>query len=227
MKILMSWSSGKDSAFTLHTLNQQHPGAVGALLTTLNEAYGRVAMHGVRASVLEAQAEAAGLPLWQVPLPDACTNEVYEARMRDACARAVAEGFTHVAFGDLYLEDIRRYREERLAGTGLTPLFPLWGIPTRELAGRMLDAGLTATISVVDTRVLPAEFAGRAFDATLLADLPVGVDPCAENGEFHTCVHGGPMFRHPLTVMAGERVDRLPFVFRDIALVESSAGRPA
>jgi uncharacterized protein (TIGR00290 family) len=221
VKILMSWSSGKDSAFTLHTLNREHPGAVGALLTTLNEAYGRVAMHGVRASVLEAQADAAGLPLWQVPLPDECTNEVYDARMRDACARAVAEGFTHVAFGDLYLEDIRRYREERLAGSGLTPLFPLWGIPTRELAGQMLEAGLKATISVVDTRVLPAEFAGRAFDEALLADLPAGVDPCAENGEFHTCVHDGPMFRHPLVVTVGERVDRLPFVFRDIALTEA------
>jgi len=221
VKILMSWSSGKDSAFTLHTLNREHPGAVGALLTTLNEAYGRVAMHGVRASVLEAQADAAGLPLWQMPLPDQCTNEVYDARMRDACARAVAEGFTHVAFGDLYLEDIRRYREERLAGSGLTPLFPLWGIPTRELAGQMLEAGLKATISVVDTRVLPAEFAGRAFDEALLADLPAGVDPCAENGEFHTCVHDGPMFRHPLVVTVGERVDRLPFVFRDIALTEA------
>lgn len=221
MKILMSWSSGKDSAFTLHTLNRAHPGAVGALLTTLNEAYGRVAMHGVRSSVLEAQADAAGLPLWQFPLPDQCTNEVYDSRMRDACARAVAEGFTHVAFGDLYLEDIRRYREERLAGSGLTPLFPLWGIPTRELAGQMLDAGLKATISVVDTRVLPAEFAGRAFDEALLADLPAGVDPCAENGEFHTCVHDGPMFRHPLVVTVGERVDRLPFVFRDIALTET------
>ncbi len=221
MKILMSWSSGKDSAFTLHTLNRKHPGAVAALLTTLNEAYGRVAMHGVRSSVLEAQADAAGLPLWQVPLPDACTNEIYETRMREACARAVAEGFTHVAFGDLYLEDIRRYREERLAGTDLAPLFPLWGLPTRELAGRMLDAGLKATISVVDTRVLPAEFAGRAFDEALLADLPAGVDPCAENGEFHTCVHDGPMFRRPLAVTVGERVDRLPFVFRDIALTET------
>ena len=219
----MSWSSGKDSAFTLHTLNQQHPGAVGALLTTLNEAHERVAMHGVRSSVLEAQADAAGLPLWQVPLPDQCTNEIYDARMRDACARAVAEGFTHVAFGDLYLEDIRRYREERLAGSGLTPLFPLWGIPTRELAGQMLEAGLKATISVVDTRVLPAEFAGRAFDEALLADLPAGVDPCAENGEFHTCVHAGPMFRRPLAVTVGERVDRLPFVFRDIALAEPQA----
>lgn len=218
MKILMSWSSGKDSAWALHTLQGQHPGAVAALLTTYNEAFDRVAMHGVRRSVLEAQAAAAELPLWQVPIPDQCTNAMYEARMREACDRAVAEGFTHVAFGDLFLEDIRRYREERLEGTGLAPLFPLWGIPTRELSGRMIAGGLHATISVVDTRVLPAEFAGRSFDAALLAELPPGVDPCAENGEFHTCATAGPMFRHPLHVSVGERVDRPPFVFRDILL---------
>ncbi len=223
MKVLMSWSSGKDSAWTLHTLNQQHPGAVAALLTTYNEAADRVAMHGVRRSVLESQAEAAGLPLWQVPLPEQCTNEIYDARMGETCARAVADGFTHVAFGDLYLADIRQYREERLAGSGLTPLFPLWELPTRELAQRMIDGGLHATLSVVDTRVLPAEFAGRAFDAGFLRDLPAGVDPCAENGEFHTCVTAGPMFRHTLSVTVGERVDRPPFVFRDIVLAGASA----
>lgn len=218
MKILMSWSSGKDSAWTLHTLNQQHPGAVAALLTTYNDAFDRVAMHGVRRAVLEAQADAAGLPLWQVPIPDQCTNEIYDARMRETCARAVAEGFTHVAFGDLFLEDIRRYREDRLSGSGLTPIFPLWGIPTPDLARQMIAGGLQATISVVDTRVLPAEFAGRSFDDALLRDLPAGVDPCAENGEFHSCVTAGPMFRHPLAVTVGERVDRTPFVFRDIVL---------
>lgn len=219
----MSWSSGKDSAWTLHTLNRQHPGVVAALLTTYNEAFDRVAMHGVRRSVLEAQAAAAGLPLWQVPIPDQCTNENYDARMRETCARAVADGFTHVAFGDLYLEDIRRYREERLAGSGLTPLFPLWKIPTHDLARQMIDGGLRATISVVDTRVLPAEFAGRSFDDALLRDLPAGVDPCAENGEFHSCVTAGPMFRQPLAVTVGERVDRLPFVFRDITLTGADA----
>lgn len=218
MKILMSWSSGKDSAWTLHALNQQHPGAVAALLTTYNDAVDRVAMHGVRRTVLEAQAAAADLPLWQVPIPEQCTNEIYDARMRETCARAVADGFTHVAFGDLFLEDIRRYREERLAGSGLTPLFPLWGIPTPELARQMIAGGLQATISVVDTRVLPAEFAGRSFDDALLRDLPADVDPCAENGEFHSCVTAGPMFRQPLAVTVGERVDRPPFVFRDIIL---------
>jgi uncharacterized protein (TIGR00290 family) len=223
VKILMSWSSGKDSAWSLHTLNQQHPGAVAALLTTYNDAVDRVAMHGVRRTVLEAQAAAADLPLWQVPIPEQCTNEIYDARMRETCARAMADGFTHVAFGDLFLEDIRRYREERLAGSGLTPLFPLWGIPTPELARQMIAGGLQATISVVDTRVLPAEFAGRSFDDALLRDLPAGVDPCAENGEFHSCVTAGPMFRQPLAVTVGEHVDRPPFVFRDITLTGADA----
>lgn len=223
MKILLSWSSGKDSAWTLHTLRREHPDAVAALLTTYNDAYDRVAMHGVRRSVLEAQAEAAGLPLWQVPIPDQCTNEIYDQRMGETCRRAVAEGFTHVAFGDLYLDDIRRYREERLAGSGLTPLFPLWQQPTRDLAARMIDGGLEARIAVVDTRVLPESFAGRAFDRALLADLPASVDPCAENGEFHTCVIAGPMFRHTLDVEVGVPEVRSPFVFRDIVLREPRA----
>src|ERR671918_511487 len=140
MKILLSWSSGKDSAWALHVLNKTHPGTVAALLTTINEAADRVAMHGVRRELLEAQASAAGLPLWPVPLPHPCANEIYEQRMRDACARAVADGFTHVAFGDLFLEDVRRYREDRLAGTGLAPLFPVWGTPTRDLAHEMIDS---------------------------------------------------------------------------------------
>ena len=216
MKILLSWSSGKDSAWALHLLNQQHPGGVAALLTTINEAYDRVAMHGVRASLLQAQADAAGLSLWRVPIPNQCTNEKYEASMRDACARAVAEGFTHVAFGDLFLEDIRRYRVERLEGTGLTPLFPVWQIPTPDLARTMIASGLRARLAVVDTRVLDASFAGRDFDASLLADLPPTVDPCGENGEFHTCVYAGPMFRNPIEVEVGEIVRREPFVFRDI-----------
>ena len=222
MKILLSWSSGKDSAWALHLLNQQHPGAVQALLTTLNEAYGRVAMHGVREALLQKQAEAAGLPLWKVPLPDKCVNEVYEAKMRDACARAVAEGFTHVAFGDLFLEDIRQYRIDKLAGTGLEPLFPVWQIPTPELARTMIASGLRARLSVVDTRKLDASFAGRDFDASLLADLPASVDPCGENGEFHSCVYAGPMFRAPIAVEVGEGVRRDPFVFRDIVFRETA-----
>jgi uncharacterized protein (TIGR00290 family) len=216
MKILLSWSSGKDSAWTLHTLNQTHPGKVAALLTTVNSAADRVAMHGVRRELLEAQAGAAGLPLWQVPIPHPCSNEVYEARMCDACARAVAEGFTHVAFGDLFLQDVRRYREDRLAGTGLTPLFPIWDIPTPALAREIIAAGVRTKLSVVDTRKLDPSFAGREFDAMLLHDLPPGIDPCGENGEFHTFVYGGPMFAHPLSIELGETVVRDPFVFVDL-----------
>jgi len=216
MKILLSWSSGKDSAWALHLLDRIHPGAVAALLTTVNEAVDRVAMHAVRRAVLEAQAAAAGLPLRVVPIPHPCPNEVYEARMRDAVAAAVADGFTHVAFGDLFLEDVRRYREERLAGSGLEPLFPVWGIPTAALAAQMLEAGLRARVACVDTRVLDASFAGREWNQALVDELPAGVDPCGENGEFHTCVYDGPMFRTPLALDCGERVSRDPFVWCDL-----------
>ncbi len=217
MKILLSWSSGKDSAWALHVLNQQHPGAVAALLTTLNESVDRVAMHGVRREVLEAQATSVRLPLWQVPLPHPCSNDVYEARMREAMRRAVEEQFTHVAFGDLFLQDVRRYREDRLSGTGLDPLFPIWGVPTTQLAGGMIEAGLRARIACVDTRVLSASFVAREFDDELLRDLPADVDPCGENGEFHTCVYAGPLFRETLVLEAGETVTRDPFVWRDLA----------
>jgi uncharacterized protein (TIGR00290 family) len=225
MKILLSWSSGKDSAWALHLLNQEHPGAVGALLTTMNAGVDRVAMHGVRRDVLEAQAAAAGLPLWTVPLPDPCSNEVYEARMREAVARALVEGFTHVAFGDLFLEDVRRYREERLAGSGLEPLFPVWGIPTSGLAEQMIADGLRARLACVDTRVLPASFVGREFDRELLTDFPAGTDPCGENGEFHTCVYAGPMFQRPLTLKSGETVERDVFVWTELVCREA-AGSP-
>jgi uncharacterized protein (TIGR00290 family) len=218
MKILLSWSSGKDSAWALYMLNVQYPGKVRALLTTVNEAVDRVAMHAVRRDVLEAQARAAGLPLIIVPIPHPCPNEVYEARMRAAVADAVAAGFTHVAFGDLFLQDVRRYRVERLAGTGLEPLFPVWGIPTDRLADDMLRTGLRARVACVDTRVLDASFVGREFDRRLLEDLPSGVDPCGENGEFHTCVYAGPMFQEPLTLEPGEVVTREPFVWRDLQL---------
>ena len=218
MKILLSWSSGKDSAWALHVLNQTHPGAVAGLLTTVNEAVDRVAMHAVRRDVLEAQAAAAGLPLTVVPIPHPCSNEEYEARMGRAVGAAVAEGFTHVAFGDLFLEDVRKYREERLAGSGLDPLFPVWGIPTSQLAEEMLRAGLRARLACVDTRVLDASFIGREFDRTLLANLPARIDPCGENGEFHSCVYDGPMFHHPLALTLGETVTREPFVWRDLQL---------
>ena len=217
MKILVSWSSGKDSAWMLHTLQQQHPGAVAGLLTTLNEAFDRVAMHAVRRSLLEAQADAAGLPLYQVNLPWPCSNAEYEQRMGDAVKQFLAEGFTHVAFGDLFLDDVRRYREDRLAGTGLTPLFPLWKtMPTDALAEQMIAGGLEATLTCVDPRKLPASFAGRAFDRSLLADLPPTVDPCGENGEFHSFVWNGPMFSRPLAVRVGEIVERDGFTFADL-----------
>jgi uncharacterized protein (TIGR00290 family) len=216
MKILLSWSSGKDSAWALHVLNQTHPGAVAALLTTINEEVDRVAMHAVRRDVLEAQAAAAGLPLRVILISNPCPNEVYDRQMRLAVDSAVRDGFTHVAFGDLFLEDVRRYREERLAGTGLEPLFPLWGIPTPQLAEQMIDAGLRARLACVDTRKLDPTFAGREFDRALLRDLPGGIDPCGENGEFHTCVYAGPMFTSPFRLDTGETVTREPFVWRDL-----------
>jgi uncharacterized protein (TIGR00290 family) len=222
MKILMSWSSGKDSAWTLHTLRQDGV-HVGGLLTSLNEAAGRVSMHGVREDILRAQADAAGLPLFTIPLPWPCTNEIYEARLRAAVDRAVAEGFTHVAFGDLFLEDVRKYREDRLAGTGLTPLFPLWGIPTARLARDMIAGGIQARISTLDPRVMPRELIGAAFDEALLAALPASVDPCAERGEFHTCVTAGPMFSTPLNVECGEVVEREGFVYGDLLLERDTA----
>jgi uncharacterized protein (TIGR00290 family) len=218
MKILLSWSSGKDSAWTLHVLQRDHPGAVAALLTTVNERVDRVAMHAVRRDVLDAQARAAGLPVRVVPIPHACSNEVYEARMGAAVAQAVADGFTHVAFGDLFLEDVRRYREARLAGSGLAPLFPLWGLPTRTLASQMIAGGLRARLTCVDTRVLHAAFVGRTFDHDLLRDLPESVDPCGEKGEFHTCAIAGPMFSHDLAVETGERRSLAPFVWADLTL---------
>jgi uncharacterized protein (TIGR00290 family) len=225
VKILLSWSSGKDSAWALHVLQREQPGAVHGLLTTLNDAVDRVAMHGVRRAVLQAQAAATGLPLRTVRIPDPCPNDVYEAAMRAAVAAALADGFTHVAFGDLFLEDVRRYREERLAGTGLTPVFPLWGVPTPRLAQEMIDGGLRARLTCVDTRALDASFVGREFDAGLLADVPAGVDPCGEGGEFHTCVYAGPMFQRALTVVAGDVITREPFTWRDLALAPAEAGR--
>ena len=173
-------------------------------------------MHAVRRDVLEAQAAATRLPLRVVHIPHPCPNEIYEARMRTAVEAAVSEGFTHAAFGDLFLEDVRRYREERLDGSGLQPLFPIWGIPTPQLAEQMIDGGLRARMACVDTRKLDASFVGREWDRALLHDLPPGIDPCGENGEFHTCVYAGPMFSAPLALEPGERVTRDPFAWRDL-----------
>ena len=223
-KVLVSWSSGKDSAWALHQLRQSGEYEIAGLLTTLNTAFDRVAMHGTRREVLEAQAEAAGLPLWTVPLPWPCSNVEYETAMSAACQRAVSEGIEAIAFGDLFLEDVRRYREERLAGTGLQPLFPLWRINTRELVRTMLRAGVRARIVCVDPKKLPKEFAGRDLDESLLDKFSPEVDQCAENGEFHTCAYAGPMFRKPIAIESGEVVERDGFVFADVKLAPEAVG---
>lgn len=217
-RVLLSWSSGKDSAWTLHVLRQQGDVEVVGLLTTLNEVADRVAMHAVRHTLVEAQASAAGLPLWSVFLPWPCSNDDYEQRMSAVIGRAREEGITHVAFGDLFLEDVREYRIRQLAGSGIEPLFPLWGSPadTRNLARRMLDGGLRAVLTCVDPRQLPESFAGRLYDGALLADLPPYVDPCGERGEFHTFCFGGPMFASEIAVQVGETVSRDGFCFTDL-----------
>jgi diphthamide synthase (EF-2-diphthine--ammonia ligase) len=214
-RVLLSWSSGKDSAWTLHLLRRDPTIEMVGLLTTLNTEFQRVAMHGTRRSVLEAQAAAAELPLWIVPLPWPCSNEVYEQRMTEACNRAIAEHVDAVAFGDLFLADVRAYRETQLKPTGLEPLFPLWEIPTDKLAREMIAGGLRAKLACIDTKQLASTFAGRDFDEALLQDLPSETDPCGERGEFHTCVYAGPMFTAPLNIEPGEIVNRDGFVFAD------------
>jgi uncharacterized protein (TIGR00290 family) len=214
-RVLLSWSSGKDSAWALHLLRQQPAIEVVGLLTTINAEFQRVAMHGTRLSVLEAQAEATRLPLWVVPLPWPCSNEIYEQRMSDVCERAFCEKVNAMAFGDLFLPDVRAYREKQLKPTGLEPLFPLWEVPTAEFARTMIAGGLRARLTCVDTKQLSSEFAGREFDAALLNDLPTETDPCGERGEFHTCVYAGPMFATRLNLEAGEVVDRDGFVYAD------------
>jgi uncharacterized protein (TIGR00290 family) len=215
-KTLVSWSSGKDSAWLVHVLRSMPDIEVGALLTTINESARRVAMHAVRTELLEAQADALGLPLWTVPIPHRCPNEVYEQAMAMAVARAVAEGFTHVAFGDLFLGDIRRYREERLAGSGLAPLFPIFDADTPVLARLMIESGVKARLTCVDPRFLDPSFAGREFNADLLRDLPSTVDPCGERGEFHTFAYDGPMFHRAIPIELGVVVERDGFVFADL-----------
>jgi uncharacterized protein (TIGR00290 family) len=216
LKVVLAWSSGKDSAWALHVLRRDPALTVVGLLTTVNAAHDRVAMHAVRRRLLEAQARAAGLPVHVVEIPDPCPNETYQAAMGASVATLRADGVQAMAFGDLFLEDVRRYRETQLAGTGLTPVFPLWGRPTRALAEEMIEGGLQARLTCVDPRVLPAAFAGRAFDRALLADLPPSVDPCGENGEFHSFAWDGPMFRRPVPVTPGVVVERGGFVFADL-----------
>ena len=200
----------------LHVLKNDPSVEIGGLLTTMNEQFDRVAMHAVRRRLLEAQADAAGVPLRTVQLPWPCSNEQYEERIGAAVSQAVAEGFTHVAFGDLFLEDVRKYREEKLAGSGLTPMFPIWGIPTEQLAGQMVDAGLRSVLTCVNPKHLDRSFAGRQFDRALLNDLPPGVDMCGERGEFHSFAWDGPMFNQPVAIEVGEIVERDGFVFADV-----------
>jgi uncharacterized protein (TIGR00290 family) len=215
-RILLSWSSGKDSAWSLHLLRQRGEYDVAGLLTTFNEEADRVAMHGVRRELVERQAAAAGLPLWAVPLPWPCSNEQYEVLMAQTCARAVAEGIEGVAFGDLFLEDVRAYREKQLKDTGLEPVFPVWGMPTGALAKEMIASGMRAKLTCIDTGKLDGSFAGREFDESLLSALPEGVDPCGERGEFHSFVYAGPMLDAVVPVSVGQTVVRDQFVFADL-----------
>ena len=215
-RAVLSWSSGKDCAFALLEAHRLGIADVVAILTTTNEAFGRVAMHATRNALLEAQAAALGLPLINVPLPWPCSNDDYEARMQGAMDRVAAFDVRHMVFGDLFLEDVRAYREEKLKPLGVSAIFPLWGRPTRALAQDIIASGIKARLVTVDPRHLDASFAGRTYDESLLADLPDGVDPCGENGEFHTCVTSGPMFSAPINVTAGEVVLRDGFVFADL-----------
>ena len=222
--ILLSWSGGKDSAWALHLLRTDPRYApayeVVALLTTINEKFRRVAIHGFREELLDLQAASIGLPLWKVDLPFPCSNADYESRMAAVCARAAAEGLCGIAFGDLFLEDIRAYRIARLAGTGLEPIFPVWcpdlGVTTAQLAEQMIAGGLRAHLTCIDPRSLDASFAGRAFDAQFLADLPPSADPCGERGEFHSFACAGPIFSRTIPVIPGERVERDNFIYADL-----------
>ena len=214
--MLLSWSSGKDCTWSLHLLRQRTDVEVVALLTTFNGAANRVAMHAVRRELVEAQAERTGLALWTVDLPWPCSNADYEARMRTVCERAVAEKITAVAFGDLFLEDVRAYRVQQMRGTGLELLFPAWGLPTGSLAREMIATGLKAKITCVDPSKLAASHAGRDFDADFVAGLPAEVDPCGENGEFHSFAYDAPVFSRPIPVRSGEVLQRDGFVFADV-----------
>ena len=227
-KALIAWSSGKDSAWALHEVRRAGEYDVVGALTTVTDTFQRVSMHGVRDEILRAQHEAIGLPSVIVPIPYPCPNEIYEARMAAALDDAKRKGVTHVIFGDLFLEDVRSYREQKLGGTGITPLFPLWRRPTEALAREMIAAGVETYLVCVDLKQLPKSFAGRRFDAALLADLPAGVDPCGEKGEFHSCVVAGPMFSRRIEVAVGETVEREGFAYADLipAAPPSSRARP-
>lgn len=216
LRALVSWSSGKDSAWAFYKLEADGDVEVAGLLTTFNEEFDRVSMQGVRRELVQAQADALGVPLWTVDLPWPCPNDVYEARMASAMNKALQEGITGVVFGDLFLEDVRAYRVEKLSGTGIDPIFPIWGSDTGELARQMVEGGVRAVLTAVDTTQLSAGFAGRQFDLRLLEDLPDEVDPLGENGEFHTFCYDGPMFDQGIKCERGEIVDRGRFVYADV-----------
>jgi len=224
-RVLLSWSTGKDSAWTLHRLRAEPRTEVVGLLTSFNQTANRVSMHAVRRELVEAQAAELDLPLWPVLLPDPCSNEAYEREMARAITRARREQVTHIAFGDLFLEDVRDYRIGQLKGAGVEPLFPLWGTPTEtpDLAKSMLGGGLKAIVTCVDTQRLPETFLGRTFDAAFLSELPPHADPCGERGEFHTFCFGGPMFRSELRVRAGQTVRSGQFGFADVLLDNDAA----
>jgi uncharacterized protein (TIGR00290 family) len=215
-KAIVSWSSGKDSALSLHEVRGSGDVEVVGILTTITSEFGRVSMHGVRESLLDKQAEALGLPCWKVPIPSPCPNEVYEREMTRVLGEIQKLGVTAAVFGDLFLEDIRRYRETKLAEVGMRGIFPLWGRDTAGLAREMVDVGLCARLTCIDPRKLDSSFAGRSFDAAFLKDLPDNVDPCGENGEFHTFAWAGPMFKRPIAIEVGEVVERDGFVFADM-----------
>ena len=206
--VIVSWSGGKDSARTLNELTHDPHYRIRSLLTTITEGYDRISMHGVRDSLLDRQAEAVDLPLLKVPIPQAASNRQYEDRMREVLVREHVNGARAVAFGDIFLDDVRRYREEKLSQVGLKAIFPIWKRDTRELAVEFIKAGFRAILTCVDSRQLDGSFVGRTFDHSLLSELPVGIDPNGENGEFHTFVYAGPIFRQPIPVRRGEIIVR-------------------
>jgi len=215
-KILISWSSGKDSAWALHALRQQEDIEVVGLFCTFNKKYERGAMHAVRNELILRQADSVGLPLELIPIPDPCSDSEYKTIMADFIGEVKTKGIEGIAFGDLFLEEVRNYRENSLAGTGITPLFPLWGIPTNELSKEMVSSGLRAIITCIDLKQLSAEFSGHVYDSTFLAQIPDSIDPCGENGEFHSFAYDGPMFKDKVNICVGETVTRDGFIFTDI-----------
>jgi len=215
-KTLLSWSSGKDSAWALHVLRQQQDIEVVGLFCTFNKKYQRGAMHAVRNELISRQAESVGLPLELIPIPDPCSDSEYKVIMATFIEGVKSKGIDCIAFGDLFLEEVRSYREESLAGTGITPLIPIWGIPTNELSKEMINSGLRAKITCIDPKYLPAEFAGHEYDSSFLEQIPDSLDPCGENGEFHNFAYDGPMFKNKLNILVGETVTRGNFIYTDL-----------